>query len=57
MALGGPLVFRQALFTTEAAKGFWLYNPRKDDASARRAVLVYVELVGFGWMTGCLQRA
>jgi hypothetical protein len=49
-ALGGPLVFRQFLFTSEAAKGFGLYNPRKDDVFKRgESLLVYVEPVGFGW--------
>ena len=49
-ALAGPLVFRQALFTSEAAKGFGLYNPRKDNVFKRgEPLLVYVEPVGFGW--------
>ena len=49
-ALGGPLLFRQHLFTTEAAKGFGLYNPRKDTVFKRgEPLLVYVEPVGFGW--------
>lgn len=49
-ALSGPLVFRHALFTAEAAKGFGIYNPRKDNVFKRgEPLLAYVEPVGFGW--------